>query len=339
MTDAISIKINYKDFEYPFAANPYALVCFDGNGNFNADYWVSFTNEASPHNEVRFVRECDFQECFVLQLSELPSAIKKITVFVFGLIWYPSDLVVTITNQDEDIISCMTISGEEIKGKRGFSVVNFTYDGTWNYDMRIELISEAELNKILEKEKPCLDTYSSDAFNYGQICGDRVKGINSCTQDSSEQTFRDIIDKYNKQWDDIMEDVDEYYDQLDELADFCRDLEESRQTLERVDWSKVSAEKREEVLVQVQESIDTAKARKRTLEAHFHQLCDSMEEVIFSLSSYKKQNKYFEEKVLELVADKLYGYKSFAETVKDRFGFERSEEQKARRTERLKQWE
>ena len=64
-----------------------------------------------------------------------------------------------------------------------------------------------------------------------------------------------------------------------------------------------------------------------------------MEEVIFSLSSYKKQNKYFEEKVLELVADKFYGYKSFAETVKDRFGFERSEEQKTRRTERLKQWE
>ena len=88
-----------------------------------------------------------------------------------------------------------------------------------------------------------------------------------------------------------------------------------------------------------QESIDTAEAKQAALEAQFHSLCDAMEEVIFNLSSYKKQNKYCEKRVQDLVADKFYGYKSFAETVKERFGFERSEEQKARRTERLKQWE
>ena len=64
-----------------------------------------------------------------------------------------------------------------------------------------------------------------------------------------------------------------------------------------------------------------------------------MEEVIFSLSSYKKQNRYCEERVKSLVAEKFYGYRDFAVTVKERFGFERSAEQKARRTERLKQWE
>ena len=80
-------------------------------------------------------------------------------------------------------------------------------------------------------------------------------------------------------------------------------------------------------------------AKKEALEAQFHRLCDAMEEVIFSLSSYKKQNKYCEDRVRNLVTEKLYGYKSFAETVKERFGFERSAEQKASRTEKLKQWE
>ena len=97
--------------------------------------------------------------------------------------------------------------------------------------------------------------------------------------------------------------------------------------------------KREEVFAQIQESIDTAESKQAALEAQFHRLCDSMEEVIFSLSSYKKQNKYCEERVRELVAEKFYDYKSFAETVKERFGFERSDEQKASRTERLKQWD
>ncbi|MCM1104455.1 MAG: hypothetical protein NC409_10160 [Clostridium sp.] len=40
-----------------------------------------------------------------------------------------------------------------------------------------------------------------------------------------------------------------------------------------------------------------------------------------------------------IIAEKFYEYKAFVETVRERFGFERSENQKARRTELLKQWE
>lgn len=239
-----------------------------------------------------------------------------------------------MTSQDDRQLLGSTMSADDVQLER---MATFTtgrtlciYEGLLKpFELQMEQWSK--VNGVVHDE--LYDSPSDDKL-YAMLCYEGSPFIKDL-----EQSFKITADKYNKQWDDIMEDVDEYYDQLDALADFCGDVEESHQTLERVDWSKVDPEKREEVLAQVQESIDTAETRQDALEAQFHRLCDAMEEVIFSLSSYKKQNKYCEERVRDLVAEKLYGYKSFAETVKERFGFERSAEQKASRTEKLKQWE
>lgn len=239
-----------------------------------------------------------------------------------------------MTSQDDRQLLGSTMSADEVQLER---MATFTtgrtlciYEGLLKpFELQMEQWSK--VNGVVHDE--LYDSPNDDKL-YAMLCYEGSPFIKDL-----EQSFKITADKYNKQWDDIMEDVDEYYGQLDALADFCGDVEESRQTLDRVDWSKVDSEKREEVFAQVQESIDTAESRKAALEAQFHRLCDAMEEVIFSLSSYKKQNKYCEERVRDLVADKFYGYKSFAETVKERFGFERSEEQRASRTERLKQWE
>lgn len=239
-----------------------------------------------------------------------------------------------MTSQDDRQLLGSTMSADDVQLER---MATFTtgrtlciYEGLLKpFELQMEQWSK--VNGVVHDE--LYDSPSDDKL-YAMLCYEGSPFIKDL-----EQSFKITSDKYNKQWDDIMEDVDEYYDQLDALADFCGDIEESRQTLERVDWAKVGQEKREEVLAQVQESIDTAESRQDALEAQFHRLCDAMEEVIFSLSSYKKQNKYCEERVRDLVAEKLYGYKSFAETVKERFGFERSAEQKTSRTEKLKQWE
>lgn len=239
-----------------------------------------------------------------------------------------------MTSQDDRQLLGSTMSADDVQLER---MATFTtgrtlciYEGLLKpFELQMEQWSK--VNGIVHDE--LYDSPSDDKL-YAMLCYEGSPFIKDL-----EQSFKITAGKYNKQWDDIMEDVDEYYDQLDVLADFCGDVEESRQTLERVDWSKVDPEKREEVFAQVQKSIDTAESRKAALEAQFHRLCDAMEEVIFSLSSYKKQNKYGEERVRDLVTEKLYGYKSFAETVKERFGFERSDEQKASRTERLKQWD
>lgn len=239
-----------------------------------------------------------------------------------------------MTSQDDRQLLGSTMSADDVQLER---MATFTtgrtlciYEGLLKpFELQMEQWSK--VNGIVHDE--LYDSPSDDKL-YAMLCYEGSPFIKDL-----EQSFKITAGKYNKQWDDIMEDVDEYYDQLDVLADFCGDVEESRQTLERVDWSKVDPEKREEVFAQVQKSIDTAESRKAALEAQFHRLCDAMEEVIFSLSSYKKQNKYCEERVRDLVTEKLYGYKSFAETVKERFGFERSDEQKSSRTEKLKQWE
>ena len=239
-----------------------------------------------------------------------------------------------MTSQDDRQLLGSTMSADEVQLER---MATFTtgrtlciYEGLLKpFELQMEQWSK--VNGVVHDE--LYDSPSDDKL-YAMLCYEGSPFIKDL-----EQSFKITADKYNKQWDDIMEDVDEYYEQLDALADFCGDVEESRQTLDRVDWSKVDPDKREEVLTQVQESIDTAEAKQAALEAQFHRLCDAMEEVIFSLSSYKKQNKYCEERVRELVAEKFYDYKSFAETVKERFGFERSDEQKASRTERLKQWD
>ena len=239
-----------------------------------------------------------------------------------------------MTSQDDRQLLGSTMSADEVQLER---MATFTtgrtlciYEGLLKpFELQMEQWSK--VNGVVHDE---LYDSPSDDMLYAMLCYEGSPFIKDL-----EQSFKITADKYNKQWDDIMEDVNEYFDELDNLAEACGDIENTREFLDQYDWSKISAEKREEVLTQAQNAAIETEAKKDALEAQFHRLSDAMEEVIFSLSSYKKQNKYCEERVRDLVTEKLYGYKSFAETVKERFGFERSDEQKASRTEKLKQWE
>lgn len=239
-----------------------------------------------------------------------------------------------MTSQDDRQLLGSTMSADDVQLER---MATFTtgrtlciYEGLLKpFELQMEQWSK--VNGIVHDE--LYDSPSDDKL-YAMLCYEGSPFIKDL-----EQSFKITAGKYNKQWDDIMEDVDEYFDELDNLAEACRDIENTREFLDQYDWSKISAEKREEVLTQAQNAAIETEAKKDALEAQFHRLSDAMEEVIFSLSSYKKQNRYCEERVRDLVTEKLYGYKSFAETVKERFGFERSDEQKASRTEKLKQWE
>ena len=239
-----------------------------------------------------------------------------------------------MTSQDDRQLLGSTMSADEVQLER---MATFTtgrtlciYEGLLKpFELQMEQWSK--VNGVVHDE--LYDSPSDDKL-YAMLCYEGSPFIKDL-----EQSFKITADKYNKQWDDIMEDVNEYFDELDNLAEACGDIENTREFLDQYDWSKISAEKREEDLTQAQNAAIETEAKKDALEAQFHRLSDAMEEVIFSLSSYKKQNKYCEERVRDLVTEKLYGYKSFAETVKERFGFERSDEQKASRTEKLKQWE
>lgn len=154
-----------------------------------------------------------------------------------------------------------------------------------------------------------------------------------------EKSLNITLDKYDDRWIEIHEKIDEYFERLDALAEFCATVEASRERLEHVNWEKVTKEKREEVFAELEEGLNKSEQDIKGAELTFNRLCDEMEEVIFSLSSYKKQNLYFSEQVKEDTAKKMLEYRDFCVAVKERFGFERTEEQRARRTRILKQWD
>ena len=147
-----------------------------------------------------------------------------------------------------------------------------------------------------------------------------------------------IFEKQNQRWAEIQNRVGDYCDELDDLSNMCADLEEARQALDRVDWSRVSSEKHDEVLLEMKEHVDYVADQIKEMEAQFHLLCDFMEEALFSfILSSKQANQYDNEECQRVMREELNEYKSFVLTIQERFGFERTDEQKAKRTKRLKE--
>lgn len=147
-----------------------------------------------------------------------------------------------------------------------------------------------------------------------------------------------IFEKQNQRRADIKNRLGDYFDELDDVSNMCALLEESRQTLERVDWSRVSEEKHDEVLLKMKETVDYVAEQIKEMEAKFHLLCDFMEEALFSfILSCKQANQYDNEECQRVVKEELNEYKSFVLTIQERYGFERTDEQKAKRTKRLKE--
>lgn len=239
-----------------------------------------------------------------------------------------------MTSQDDRQLLGGTMSADEVQLER---MATFTtgrtlaiYEGLLKpFELQMEQWSK--VNGIAHDE---LYDSPSDEKLYAMLCYEGSPFIRDL-----QQSFNITYTKYESIWDEIVDRVESYYDHLDSLAEYCGTVQESRERLEKVDWSKVSREKQAEVFDEIQKGLDTADRDIKAAERTFNSICDDMEEVIFSLSSYKKQNKYFEEEVRDLVTEKLLEYRSFAETVKERFGFERSEEQRKRRTARLRQWD
>lgn len=154
-----------------------------------------------------------------------------------------------------------------------------------------------------------------------------------------KKSYEITCKKIDNLWDDIIDDIEDYEKALDEAIEFSGEIEASRRKLENVNWSKLSKEKHNEVMKATNDAVERQEIRINTLKKEYHTLCDRMEEVIFTLYSYKKQNIYFEKEVKEFTTEKFLQYRDFSQNIKEKCGFERTQEQKERRTKLLKQWE
>ena len=190
------------------------------------------------------------------------------------------------------------------------------------------------------------DLYTSPSNDdlYQMLCYDGSPFI-----DDMKNSFNITCEKFNSMWDNIISDVVEFETDLDDrvrmsesLVGRIRSAEEKVAVLEPAGWQGVSEEAREKLeqsILDYYESLDDNESGIELLRDKFNEICDQMEEVIFSLSSYKKQNRFFEEDIKKYVAEKFAVYKKFAERAKAVCGFERTQEQRERRTSLLKQWE
>lgn len=178
--------------------------------------------------------------------------------------------------------------------------------------------------------------YTSPTNNglYNALCYEGSPFLSDMKR-SLEITCRKIDD----QWDEILDDVEVFEDNLDAVIKFSSEIEESKKKLENINWSKVSKEKHDEVMKTTNETVERQKERINALRRKYDSLCDRMEEVVFMLYSYKKQNRHFEKEVKDFTTEKFLQYRDFSQNIKAKCGFERTQEQKDRRTKLLKQWE
>lgn len=238
-----------------------------------------------------------------------------------------------MTSQDDRQLLGSTMSADDVQLER---MATFTtgrtlciYEGLLKpFELQMEQWSK--VNEVVHDE--LYDSPSDDKL-YAILCYEGSPFIKDL-----EQSYKITTNKYNHQWASIMDDAEGYYDRLDDIVEFIEDIKASKTAMEQRDLSKVDPKQLEEYMNTMTERNDIVEEALNSLETEFHKFCDSMEEIIFSLSSYKKQNRYCGKLVEELVAKRIDEYNGFIESVGERFAFERSEEQQNRYEERLKQW-
>jgi len=153
-----------------------------------------------------------------------------------------------------------------------------------------------------------------------------------------EQSYIITTKKMSDKWEEVKNRSKDYIDDLYTIIELSGEIEESKQRLEKYNWAKVSPEKRKEVFDRAEEEARKQRDRIETAKRAFNNICDQMEEVIFSLASYKKQNRYFADKVNAFSYNLMLEYRAFSIEVKEMCGFERTEEQRQRRIDILAQW-
>ena len=138
-------------------------------------------------------------------------------------------------------------------------------------------------------------------------------------------------------WDEIVDDFEGFKEECENIITLRNDISESKERFKKVNWEKVSKEKKQEAEKVLHGSEQSLEIMEDSAYTNYHKLCDRMEEVIFSLVFYKKQNKLFETSISGLVLDKYRQYRDVSLYIKNRYGYERSTEQRERRERLLNQ--
>ena len=147
-----------------------------------------------------------------------------------------------------------------------------------------------------------------------------------------KSSFEITQKKFEAKWDKILEKIENFYANLDGVKCFREKINHATGLLEN---ETIDRENREKLTQMIQEARENEASKNQELREQYDSLCDQIEEIIFVLSSYKKQNTFYLERIVDLFRDRMLQYQKFSINVKEKFGFERSQEQSERRNKLL----
>ena len=247
-----------------------------------------------------------------------------------------------MTSQDDRQLLGGTMSADDVQLER---MATFTQGKTlciYEGLLKPFELQMAQWSKVKEKDETGIEREVVKDELYDSPKDDELYDIlcypGSPFISDMEQSFIITSEKMEAKWDEVLEKKEVLLDRVEFLSDVSGEIEESKARLEKVNWSKVSKEKENEVLEKVQDWIKKQEVEIANAKREFNNICDGMEEIIFSLASYKKQNKYFADRVNELSCKFMMEYRDFSIEIKEMCGFERTDEQRQRRNDILAQW-
>ena len=149
-----------------------------------------------------------------------------------------------------------------------------------------------------------------------------------------EKSFEITYKKFEAKWDKILDKIGNFQDNLDDVINLREEINNAAAILKSKEMDDASRAKFIQIIKEAEEN---EAFTNQGLREQYDFLCDQIEEIIFALSSYKKQNIFYTSQIVNLISEKIFQYKDFLIGIKEKFGFERSQEQKERRNKLLQQ--
>lgn len=148
------------------------------------------------------------------------------------------------------------------------------------------------------------------------------------------KSFEITRKKFESQWSELFEEIGDFYDNLDDVKIFREEIARIESILNDEAIDKASRARLAKALEEARKKEDSASLDSLV---QYDYLCDKAEEIIFALSSYKKQNLIHSQQIEKLLSEKIQQYTTFLVDAKERFDLERSDAQKQRRNKLLQQ--